>query len=775
MGVYVRSPAMPPRPAEAVDFPSKATPYVNKRTIEVDLKPRDEVTPEDIRDWMDVQIPYPNLASDKRVYDKARHYTRQQIRYYVDRTWEIRDKWRALDSLLRGSTLSRRFMTTDIHVPELYKMVETLVPRIEEAVFGQGPNQPWFNVLGRDAMDKRRAYKIRAWLEYLLEEAKFDENLVQQAARCMVVYGFFAIKSWWDIQFKRVIKRETENLDSVAGIPRYKLTTEEVKKLVKYAPRYELIDPYDFLIDTRVTDHQKGLFVGDIGLFTYEELMAQQELGYFTNVEKVLEQDSLYNEATDRRWAKFERSLTGQTGIYDERRARGEPDRYEVSEIWGLFDPNGDGHAEEYAITVANQDIVLRVQRNPHDDRHRPYAVGRAAREPFDFHNVGVLDHGIRVNIEIDEHRNLALKGHENSLCPLVFTPDSQELPPNIFDVEPGEVFRTQSPPTFFQSPPVFHIMQGMDQTTRRDLEEITGAPRIYEGQTQAGETATGIERKIEEGNRRLRSLIRSFSTGMRQLLDHTYAMSAQYTTRRETFQVMGRDALVLGEHSDIGPQELATPVDFKITGLSSIHTLGLRATNMATFFNQIYPIAANFTDPTEIDWMRMLQLSWDYMVGTVPGEQIFKSDENADLAVDPEIENLMMTQESQIQPVLADDDQYHEQQHRRFREENKLSEYAEQLLLAHEAMHRMQRQQKRLREQQRQRQIQRMQEMQQSAEPTQALGGKGRGAGREPDLGTGPGQTPPGELPGPPRAEGLGAPDRDMPVAQTQNGASAV
>lgn len=777
MAVFIRETPYPLRPAEqgGGDTPSRPRGMISERSTTIKLRPGGP-TRDDVRSWMRAQVPYPNLAGDPKIHDRARSFVRTQLRYYVDRTYELRDKWRTIDAMLRGSSLSSRFATSDIHVPELYKAVETLVPRIEEAVFGNGPGQPWFNVLGRDPMDKRRAHRIRAWLEYLLEEAKFDEEMVQQAARAMIVYGFFCIKSWWEIKFDRRIERTAEQIqDGDSPDPKTKITVREMEKLVKFGPRYELVDPYDFLVDVRSTDVQKGTFVGDVGQFTYEELLEYQRNGWFKNVEQIKGQEALYGDATDRRWAKWERSLTGQTGIYDQRKAEGEPEKYDVYEIWGLFDPYGVGNAEEYVITMANQNVVLRVQRNFHDDRHRPYAVGRAAREPFDFHNVGVLDHAVRLNIEFDDHRNLAMRGHENSLCPKVWVPNTADMPPNIWDDEPGTVYRTDAPPNFFASPPVVEIMQAMEQTIRRDIEEIAGSPRIYEGQAAASETATGITRKIEEGNRRLRAVIRSYSAGMRQMLEHTHALSGQFVTRKETFRVLGRDATLLGPHSDIGPQDLGVPVDFKMIGLDSAHSLGLRTTNMATFFNQIYPIVANFGDPASINWNRLMALTWDYMVGTVPGEHIFPDDSTDELAVTPELENTMMAMGDEWMPVEADDDPAHIRSHKQWVAENDPKGHVLALFMKHIYAHGRQQEQKQLREQQRQKRLEKMQAMG-GAEPTRELGGQGRGPGREPNLqGTSPYPSPPGETPGPPAAERMGAPDRSMPSAQSENGASAV
>ena len=749
-----------------------AVPFKDQSVI-ITLK-AEKPTKAEVKEWLSVQIPYPNLAENDDIAQRAATYAEQQVLYYNQRTYELRDKWRALDSILRGTSLSRRFAQSDIHVPELYKMVESGVPRLEEAIFGLGVGQPWFNVLGRDEMDKKKAWRIRAWLDYLLDNAEFD-GMHQEIIRCMLVYGFFAVKSWWDIDFIRKVERKSEKLPpDKKGNMRVKVTATEKEQLHYYGPRYKLVDPYDFIVDTQCTNAQKGMFVGDVGEVTIEELRAEEALGLVTNLDKLEEAPPKRYDGTERAWSKFQRSLTSQNEIYDERKAEGQSGKLQSVEVWAKWDPYGTGEAEEYKIRTVNG-VAVDIRKNHHDDRHRPYAVGRAAREPFDFHNVGPLDHAVRSNIEIDEHRNLALKAHENSLCPIVFTrADATELPPNIFDVDPGEVIPVSEAPTFFSAPPVAHIMQLMDSVTRRDIEEITGFPRVYEGTGDTDATATGTLRKIEEANRRIKSLIRSLAFGYGEILKHTYSLSSQFTTRRETFRVMGADATKLGSHSELETADLNMELDFEIVGLASIHTLGLRGTAISTFFTQVYPIVANFIDPQSIDWMKLLQIQWDNTVGIVQGESIFKSEPGLDDLLSPQEENLMLSQGVEVPVQEADNDQEHMAGHSALAQGGVPTEAAGEVLLKHMAAHHKQGQMKQKKEQQRQEMARRREIATGGGGGAGAelpVGQEGRGPGREPDLnGQSQSQTPPGETPGPPRSQTAGSGDRATAIPQSAN-----
>lgn len=768
MGVILPSAGPAPRTAEAVAAEDKKPTPPKKRSVIIRMDKR-EPTRDDVRQWLAVQIPYENLAEDEQVADRARTYVNKQLTYYQSASYGVKDKWRALDYLLRGTSLSRQSIHSDIHVPELYKAVETLVPRIEEAVTQNGVTD-FFSVKGRDEVDQRQAWRIQAWLQHLLKMGQIDE-MQQEMIRCLLVYGFWCVKSWWDIRFEDRIHRSHEKLESKGGAPRYRITAEEQEKLVYYGPRYALVDPYDFIVDTTRTDAQEGLFVGDVSEITLEELRELEKLGMYTNVAGLEEQKPQKVETgAERLYSKYERSLSVESRA--DRSVEGQPEMFERTQMACLFDPYGRGNAEEYLITVVNGETVVEVRRNHHDDKHRPYAVARAAREPFDFHNVGPLDHAVRLNIEMDEHRALGMRGHENSLMPMVFANENDELPPNIWDADPGSVFRCAQPPTFFQAPPVVDIMAKMDEVSRRDIEETVGAPRVYEGQAGSDETATGIVRKIEEANRRTRGLIRAHGGGLKQIVAHTWAMSAQFTTRRETFRVLGALAAgnKLGPFSDIGPEETGLGVDFDLLGLASLHTQGLRATNMATFFGQIYPIAAQFVPPEEIDWSRLMQLFWDMTVGMVPGEDIFRSQQRLAELLDPEEENMLLIQGLEVRVQEGDQDRQHEATHADLvaMAAQKKDEDLLRRALEHVAAHRQQAARKR----QRQAALEEMRERMPNGRPAADRAGsdqKGR-SGRDGDFNTSVAQTPPGEAPGPPNQQTTAAADRTTAVPQTQN-----
>src|SRR5690606_4373944 len=91
--------------------------------------------------------------------------------------------------------------------------------------------------------------------------------------------------------------------------------------------------------------------------------------------------------------------------------------------------------------------ICLELRKNPYDDKHRPYTVCRTAKDPHSFFGVGMLDHAVALNTELDDHRNLARKGHALSLAPFLLTGNgTEDHVTNLWDAMPGQMIRVEQP-----------------------------------------------------------------------------------------------------------------------------------------------------------------------------------------------------------------------------------------------------------------------------------------------------------------------------------------
>lgn len=720
-------------------------------------EPLGEPTPEEIKEWYNAQVPYNNIASNPEVADRALHYVKTVKRNWEDKTIAQRDKWRAIQWMMRGNSLSRTFPNAEVHVPELYKKRETLVPRIEEAVMDY---KPWFRVMGRESMDEVQEEKIAAYLDYQLDKC----NLAHKHAptiRTMLDYGFVVLKIWYECKTTSYVKKTTERVEELGESPKYVIKRERTTR-ADFGPRIKLVDPLDFLIEALATDPQEALYVGDSVDMTFDEIAAMGRQGVYENWEQLRGVRRSMEQYTD--YDRLERSLTYSNHGFDNE-PEGTAAKIRVTEVWGRFDPYDTGETAEYVITIANDSVVLRVQENPFDSKHRPYAVARVAGDSYEFLGVGPFDHAIRLNIELDEHRNLALQAHRNALCPLTFVSDDTDFPDSIWEVEPGSVFRTPTPPTFMKVPDSWSNMEQSNEMFRRDIDEVTGATTQLMGTGPADSTATADINRTTQGNKRIQGYVRAYTRMLEQLLRQLHMLNRQFVTRGMTFRVLGKAAKGLAEYEEIGPEAFDHEIDFTFMGVSNLATLGQRASNMMSFMNVAAPVMN--TQPDRIDGVALLRNTYRYMVGDHMGEEKIFKDISLDDMLPQDAENLMLARGQKVAVHPQDNDEEHmaRMAHIMGNPEvfGQFPVKTQKLFIEHYAGHEMGAEQKRLQQQAAQNPAQTMLPAQQQAGRNGTIPGPATATDSV-------AQTPRGETPGPPDPSKVAAPGRQMSTSQTNN-----
>ena len=265
---------------------------------------------------------------------------------------------------------------------------------------------------------------------------------------------------------------------------------------------------------------------------------------------------------------------------------------------------------------------------------------------------------------------------------------------------------------------------------------------------------------QIEEGNRRIRSYVRSLSELLEDSLQITHFLNGQFLTRRQPFRVLGKRGKFVGEHSSVSPIHFQRTVDFEFEGVSSLHTMGLRSTALVKFME----ISKEIRDkhPGSINELALIQDLYKNTVGLRSGEDIVRVPTPVDELLPPEQENLMLFSGQKVAVDPADSSDVHLPSHMEFLEANreKMSEQSvvamEEHILNHEWRDRQQ-------------------------EVQGAAGGetKAFAEGMTPeqqmaqaagDMGDPSTQTPLGESSGPDNIHKMETPGRDHAFSQTDN-----
>jgi len=563
-----------------------------------------------------------NYANDREVKDRALHLVREIIAWHQEVMEPLHERWRVTYWTLSGNTIDQAGPMR-VHVPELYKMVETIEPRVVENLTQV---DPWFRPRARREMNEQEVETMAAHLDFQIDQCRFKDRL-PEAVRYLLITQAFAFRVDWKDVRRKIPNRIREN-----GKVR---TVGEREHKVYVGPSIELLDPWDFIIDPRATDPQSAGWVGHRGFYTLAKLREMQFLDNLDEMEEYSRKHSNYQKDGIFYWlrsdeykaarAPTERSVQNSDRF---RHPQGSAPKFEVVHLCMPFDLLGDGVFEECMISIGAGTTVLRVSRNPYDYQQRPYATARAVRNGHNFYGVGVLDNAVRLNQHLDRYNAIFMRLAEGAACPMIFTDSvDSDLPDSMFHSRPfrvvkgaGRVTMQQVPAAALNAGP---MVMGM---MSRNIEETVGAFKIMMGQDSTGGTATEATLALQEGNRRLRGLIRNCADGMRQLLRLFTQFNSQFLMEEDVFPVVGkRSKLLAKKYLRAGPEHYLDEVDFEIVGLDSLHTYGLKATGLQQIMATSGPLLMQYVASGRVEGLQILHELFSTLIGPETADRIVK------------------------------------------------------------------------------------------------------------------------------------------------------
>jgi hypothetical protein len=613
---------------------------------------------------------YPNLANKGDIAEKSLAYVTNVIQSFTSGISYKRRTWQVIQWILHVNTLADVGSADEIHVPELFKHRETLVPRLEEAIFNFDP--PFEVLASRPGLsDDEITIRDFLWSQLL------KDNVHKKFSDCFrsgFDFGVSILKSWWEVKKRDVLVRDIkENEDGT-----FEVNKRFEEKVVSNRPRSVAIYPPYFIVDLQADSQEDARYMGDLQFMNLSQLQDLEAQGVFVNIDELERQKPQFDPGLFWSYNREQKN----TQFADIQNDDADP-RFPVVEVWGCLNLEGKGY-REYVLTVANGTTVIRANENPFDDKHRPYAIASLSKNPFEIFGVGPAEPAVPLQLEHDIHRNLGVQSSRLAVSPFIRADPDADVPDSIFAIEPGTVIRARRESfEVLKFPNASGDMRHMEEILRRDMEETLGTPRIFEGSGQAGPTATEIERKIQEGNRRIRGYVREFSRMLETLLRHFHAMNRQYITDKDVFRVLGSSAKS-GVYKHINPKLVDTDLDFRIIGPDNLHILGEETRNLQLFMNAAAPILQR--DPDKLDEDTFLSRLERLMVGD--STKIIKSMPDIGDMRSAEEENFLLKTGERIEVHPYDEDKSHMEVHLGLLEEQGLDAQTKMEIVRHIASH---------------------------------------------------------------------------------------
>jgi hypothetical protein len=512
--------------------------------------------------------PYPNLAGDPEIAERAKQAVMGSIETTFSVMEFLRNKWLLLYRLWRGESLDQsNYGRTTLHSPEPFKIVETLQPRIMRTLFG---SDRWFKLYSEDGDSDSNAKAQEALCRHQLRKTGFASK-VETFIRDGLIYGSAAQKCYWRQEIGEMRYREARRIPSkTPGLADVELSEVQRKELIFDGNEISTIEIFDLLAPPNAGSVDEAEWMADRSAWSDYRVKQMVELGHWTNCEALRDHpgsgDTSFGD-------EFKERKAYAYGVFDPREASwaSHVPHYEVIDWWGplvVRKSNGSYETKQVNIVVIEPKslgLVVRVAENPFWHKKKPYQVWRPIQVKNEFFGVGALEMIARMSLEKDMKRNLLMASTQLEGNPMMAVSDEANIPDGQFIAQPGLIVRVPGDPSRAIAP--VHVPQVSDAALKaenvltKDIRETAGATSPTMGAADPfskGKTATQHMAEIDESNIRLVPMINAYENDvMLPMLDQMAWNNMQFQSYSKVIREVGPMGMFFNDRVTITPQDL--------------------------------------------------------------------------------------------------------------------------------------------------------------------------------------------------------------------------
>ena len=516
----------------------------------------------------------------------------------ADRTeWESRlTEW---DEQYYGIVPDRTYPwpgCSNLHVPLTMLGVETLKPRLIEAVAG---GEPIAQVLPVEASDEERRDRTELFLNWQLKTHMDIEERIAESAHLFLNPGTVIAKTYWKVErtrrrYVRTFPKDTpmdEILQAVLGLqpptrfepdgdmrwtgelarttdgPPITFTlaiAEDDTQLhirvdrddVDERPWIRLLDPIDFIAPSNAgADVQQMPWCQERLYLTEQDLRRYVQSGRFNRdaVDELLRhREPTGEDDTGSGGTQTHRDLVQDVEGVDADASDARASTYTIIEDYRTYDIDDDGYDEQIVTWICdslpNRVLGWDYLANVYAHGRRPYRVGRFFPIPFKFYGLAFAEIIRNLQDEINAIHNQRVDAGTLSNMPWYFYRASSTHNPTTYPLKPGTGIPIDNPQTDVQFPRLqFDAAFGQNEESLvyQYFERLTGLTDLALGRQPsrvgATRTATGVASLLSESGLRFKTAMEAFQRFWVGVFEDVLALDQQYLPPGVEFRVTGR------------------------------------------------------------------------------------------------------------------------------------------------------------------------------------------------------------------------------------------
>ncbi len=465
--------------------------------------------------------------------DDARTYFVNCIKPRLDRSYKLYMAYNGD----RAKEIKR--WQSNIFVPYIHSVVETLMPRILDA-------RPEFVVQGRTEDDQLKADKLNNLCDYTWEKAKMDDTS-EMVTRSSLVYGSGYIQAYWKRDEREHSFLKSKNID------KKKLQWDKKSKVFYDGPYAEWVDNYGLWYDWHNVQRDQKQYWFKRLVITGAEIRRRYPGAEKKRVDSALDSGGgdLQDFASIRNEIKLTQDKITKGADYSNPFGSISGERYmdnidpdlkfhEVFEWWRPFD-------DSYSVMVNNVPILKGAEMPmPYDFKEAPFIDIPYLKLPNEFEGYGlpmILENPqIMLNMIKNQRLDaMSLNIHKMWIVNPLANIDKKDLVTRpfgiIYSTDPAGVREVQ-----FSDIKASAYKE--EELLKSDMRYASGVDDFSMGGGGNAGSATEVRHLRESTLERVRLFINHMGSGYADLMRFWLDMWRQFSTKNMTIRIIGDDGL---------------------------------------------------------------------------------------------------------------------------------------------------------------------------------------------------------------------------------------
>lgn len=445
--------------------------------------------------------------------------------------------------LYRSYREEREDDKSNLFIPYVFGLVETVVPRIVDTIFSK---RPFLKPLPNEPSDIEASEAMEVLLDYQLQKSRFQEKTIDWVKQGCI-YGKGYVKVFWDKQTEKQVKKKQRTFANaidfikqaqIRGTDNISSYIEVEEEITKYeGANIELCDRLDIYLDPFAEDIENARYI------------IQKSLKPVKHIKDMIK-SGVYNEISDKKLEELEESTAGndtedfsviqrQTDIDQASNPQNSVGMVEILEYW----------EDNRVITIANEKILLRNEPNPFHHKKKPYVALIDTKVPKESDGIGEIEPNRYLQAELNTNRNQRIENVKYSINNAMFY-DAQAIEEEDIEIDkPNKKIgvRNRGQKSLrdlvypMPKPQVPSHAYTEEDIIKQDMQETSGVTKYVRGiQPSGSATATEITSLQREANYRFKQKIRNAVIAIEKVGEFYVALNQQFLDEQQYIRISG-------------------------------------------------------------------------------------------------------------------------------------------------------------------------------------------------------------------------------------------